>query len=77
MCAQGDGVPKDRKIAYAWFTVAIKNGDIEGASQSLRYLKNFMVPKDIEDGEVLSKQYIEKYSKPCSVPIDYYKKRTP
>ncbi|MFZ3183697.1 MAG: hypothetical protein WA173_06105 [Pseudomonas sp.] len=60
MYRNGQGVPQDHKEAYAWFAVAAANGHAQaGLDRDMAAKK--LTPSQLEQGQALAEQYIEKY----------------
>jgi TPR repeat protein len=67
MYAEGQGIPKDLKTAYAWLNLAStsSNAEIRDSSLKLRdeIAKN-MTPEDVNSARGISRMFYDKYANP-------------
>ena len=58
----GTGVVRDNVTAFAWYTLAIANGDVKSKKHKTDLAKK-MIPEQIAEGEALIKEMIQKNPK--------------
>ena len=63
MYATGEGVPENYVQAYAWWSIAVAQGDIF-AKEGKGIIKGQMTPAQIAKGQELAAEYWEKYVVP-------------
>ena len=57
----GDGVARDLVQAYAWFSVAYKQG-VEQAGEFLKKLESELDPRRMSTAKALASEYISRYT---------------
>lgn len=60
MYGKGQGVPQDWVQAYKWFNIAVSRGE-EGAEMKLKAAEVNMTPKQMEEAQGLSRDWLEKH----------------
>lgn len=58
------GLPLNYLYAYAWFSVAFYNGS-KDANNSKKEIEKNLTSKELEQGELLAREYIKKYPTPA------------
>lgn len=58
--ANGEGVPQDFVLAYVWFNLAGAQG-VDAASNERETLLNTMTPHQVEQGQMLSREYFDQH----------------